>query len=169
MTEQQINLFQGQTAASIIEALRRHHSGASYGAPWAFFAELRIGTGYGREAEQRIDAWAMALWPSAQFKRVAYEVKISRSDFLREIKDPGKRRRAMVFSNEFYFATPFGLLKESEIPPECGLVEIRPDGRLRTVVDAPHRDTPPPSWRFMAAIIRRANDGRMDLAKQETA
>ena len=163
MTEQQINLFQGQTAASIVEALRRYHDGARYGAPWAFFAELRIGTGYGREAEQRIDAWAIALWPSADFNRVAYEVKISRSDFLVEIKKPQKRRRAMMFSNQFYFATPIGLLKESEIPPECGLVEVQPDGRVSTRIPAPHRDTLPPTWMFMAAIIRRVKDGRAEL------
>ncbi len=81
------------TAEDIVAALRRYHAGDS----WAFFAELRVGTGYDRavDAEQRLDAWAMALWPSERYQRIAYEVKVSRSDFLAELQKPRKRRRAL--------------------------------------------------------------------------
>jgi hypothetical protein len=34
-------------------------------------------------------------------KRVCHEVKISRSDFLAELKHPLKRRSGMRYSNEF--------------------------------------------------------------------
>ena len=56
-------------------------------------------------------------------KRVCYEVKTSRADFLSELKRPLKRRIGMRYSNEFYFVTPAGLISLAEIPPECGLVE----------------------------------------------
>lgn len=39
-------------------------------------------------------------------KRVCYEVKISRADFLSELKQPIKRRIGLRYSNEFYFVTP---------------------------------------------------------------
>lgn len=133
----------------------------AWGRDRVFFRELRIGTGYGDEAEGRIDAWELALWPSANFDRTAYEVKVLRSDFLVEMKKPAKRRRALAFSNRFYFATPVGLLRKGEIPIECGLIEVDQAGTCHVVIDALHRDGLPPTWRFLAAIARRVHkDGQ---------
>ena len=39
--------------------------------------------------------------PHTGVKRVCHEVKISRSDFLAELKHPLKRRIGMRYSNEF--------------------------------------------------------------------
>lgn len=144
------------TAKDIVKALRYLHPQRPHG-EWIFFEELRIGTGYGPDAEQRLDAWAMHTWPSTGLERVAYEVKISRSDFLAEIRNPRKRRYGLLFSNRFYFAAPEGLIAVSELPVEAGLVEISTGGYYASVtVPAPWRDTPPPSWRFMASVLRRA-------------
>lgn len=110
-------------------------------------------------------------------KRVCYEVKVSRADFLCEMKQPLKRRIGLRYSNEFYFVTPAGLLNTSEIPIECGLVEIglftnadrqsafTPMGSLihfdidhstycRITVPAPWRDTPGPTWQFVSGMLR---------------
>src|SRR5215475_2912339 len=56
-------------------------------------------------------------------KRVCYEARTSRGDFLSELKHPIKRRIGMRYSNEFYFDTPAALVGVGEIPPDCGLVE----------------------------------------------
>jgi hypothetical protein len=58
-------------------------------------------------------------------KRICYEVKTSRADFLSELKRPLKRRIGMRYSNEFYFVIPAALVGIAEIPSECGLVEAR--------------------------------------------
>lgn len=126
---------------------------------WQCFDELRIGTGYGKDAEQRIDFWAMASIPSQRFRRIAYEIKLSRADFVREIMNPRKRARALLYSNEFYFCAPVGIIHADEIPPECGLCEVmhEPHGfSLMIRHPAPWRDTMAPSWQFLAACIRRA-------------
>ena len=124
------------------------------------FGELRIGTGYGKDAEQRIDFWTMHPLPSKGFVRQAFEVKVTRGDFLREMRQPRKRAYALLYSNEFYFAVPKGLIDPGELPPEAGLYEYGryADGEphLYCTVAAPWRDTPPPSWRFFAAVTRRA-------------
>jgi hypothetical protein len=100
-------------------------------------------------------------------KRVCYEVKTSRADFLCELKQPLKRRIGLRYSNEFYFVTPAGLLNTSELPIECGLVEVGvfPEERslahaqsgasihfepshgiyCRVSVPAPWRETPGPT------------------------
>ncbi len=155
--------------AEIIEVLRARHRSE------LFFAELRAGAGYGGVAERRIDAWALHPHPSRSNCRTAYEVKVSRGDFLKELKDPKKRKAALLFSNEFYFAAPKGLITPGEIPAEAGLIEIIDNPRTKIVVTnddcvikgapphiwniavrAPWRDTPPPSWRFVASLIRNA-------------
>lgn len=144
------------TTRQIHDFLRAHHANSRPGAgEWAFFEELATETG-GMGA-QRIDAFAMHLWPSMGHRRIAYEVKISRSDFARERKKPAKRRLALLYSNLFYFATPRGLLKIEEVPAECGLIEFDAEWSPLTKVAAPWRESVRPSWGFMASLVRQAD------------
>ena len=152
-------------ADEIVAALRRKYVPTVQAREWAFFSELRVGTGYAMHkhrkgsalsVEQRIDAWAMSLWPSKKFVRIAYEIKVSKSDFKREIEDPEKRQAALLLSNMFYFATPAGLVQKEDIPQECGLVEVWEDGKIDVVVRSPFRVIDPPPLSFLASIARRA-------------
>lgn len=156
-------------ANDIVRILAQFHGQSDR---WLFLTELRPSTGYGARDDRRIDAWAMHCWPSERFERTAYEVKVARSDFLGELKQPKKRRVALLHSNSFYFITPPGIARIDEIPPECGLIEVsramsmargitsRKAGGwyLNYVVVAPHRDTVPPSWAFLASVVRQARD-----------
>jgi hypothetical protein len=124
-----------------------------------------------------MDAFALNCLPHLAMKRVCYEVKLSRADFLAELKQPLKRRVGMRYSNEFYFVTPAGLAHAGEVPAECGLIEAgaaTPDewkllqrrhagffhydpGTSRycmITIPAPWRDTPGPSWQLLAAMVR---------------
>ena len=162
-------------ASALLDVLERlAHASRS---EWLFLRELRVGTGHRNSASQRLDAFALNCLPHLAMKRVCYEVKVSRADFLNELKHPLKRRIGMRYSNEFYFVTPPGLLRGSEIPVECGLIEIGnatrtewtamlgertgdcfldPDCQdfCRVVVPAAWRDTPGPTWQFAAAMLR---------------
>lgn len=152
-------------AEEVVEALRKRHGIA--GMQWAFFGELRAGTGYAvwnykegkhfpNNPEQRFDAWAINLYPSKKHERIAYEIKVSRADFLHEIKNPEKRQQALSLSNYFYFAVPKGLVSVEEIPEECGLIEVNEDLTSRIKKKAPYRDTELATWQFLCAIARRA-------------
>jgi hypothetical protein len=144
---------------------------------WIFLRELRVGTGFHGNAAQRMDAYALNTLPHTSLRRVCHEVKTSRADFLCEMKQPLKRRIGLRYSNEFYFVTPAGLLNTSEVPIECGLVEIgdfAQDERsivhaqsgtfihfdhthgtyCRATVPAPWRETPGPTWQFVAGMLR---------------
>src|SRR3954447_19777762 len=90
---------------------------------WLFLRELRIGTGHRHHEMQRLDAFALNCLPHLGMKRVCYEVKMSRADYLGEIRRPLKRRIGMRFSNEFYFVTPAGMLAHEEVPSDCGLIK----------------------------------------------
>ena len=162
------------TESALIDILERalHASLAE----WLFFRELRVGTGRRNAGAQRVDAFALNTLPHTGMKRICYEVKISRGDFLSELKHPLKRRIGMRYSNEFYFVTPAALVKPAEIPAECGLVEAgfataeewrrlfsRHAGFFHydperhaycmIAVPAPWRDTPGPTWQLAAAML----------------
>jgi hypothetical protein len=147
-----------------------------------YVEELRCGTGYDayntgyikgdngkyrRKAmwERRIDAFAMSLYPSRNFERVAYEVKVSHGDFVREIVAPEKREMAMSLSNRFYYVAPKGVIAPEEIPEGCGLLLVgQVEGKnyvgTYTAVPAPRREVPEPPLRFMASLARRLRDER---------
>lgn len=114
-----------------------------------------MGTGYSDGADQRLDAWIMDLYPSHQLERIAIEIKVSRGDFFNELKKPKKRLKALRYSNKFYFAAPEGLIKPTELPPEAGLLEVKEGGSVWEIWPAPYRETFPPTWQFMAAVMRR--------------
>lgn len=143
----------------IVKALQKRHG--INGREWAFFAELRAGTGYkynkrGYNPEQRFDAWAINLYPSKKFLTIAYEIKVSRSDFLHEIAHPNKRQQALDRSNQFYFVVPTGLITPNEIPPEAGLIYVNTQLDSQVIVKAPLREIKEPNWSFLASIARRA-------------
>lgn len=143
---------------------------------WIFMRELRLGTRRRNGNIQRLDAFALNTLPHTAMKRVCYEVKISRGDFLAELKQPLKRRIGMRYSNEFYFVTPGGLVQPTEIPSECGLIEAghasfkdwrsmfsrhagffnydpKTSEYCMITVPAAWRDTPGPTWQLTAAML----------------
>lgn len=95
------------TAAEVKRALYARHPGHAGQMPgaWTCIEELH-----------GIDLVAFSAWSSAgKYARVGYEVKVSRSDYRRELLRPYKRERNVSWCNEFYFAVPAGLLTADEI------------------------------------------------------
>ena len=162
-------------AATLIEIVERAmHTSVS---EWLFFRELRVGTGRRNGGSQRLDGFALNTLPHTGMRRVCYEVRTSRGDFLSELKQPLKRRIGMRYSNEFYFVMPAALVNAGEIPADCGLVEAGhatlaewkslisrhagffhydPETRAYCMITipAPWRDTPGPTWQLVAAMLR---------------
>ena len=76
-------------------------------------------TGASDRGMQIMDAWVMAKsWAHPLI--TAYEIKVSRQDFLRD----NKWRGYLDYCNAFYFACPKGLIKPEELPTEVGLIWI---------------------------------------------
>lgn len=128
---------------------------------YAAFPELRIGN-LGRAdgvESQRLDLWVVDTAPPTH-ARDGYEIKVSRADYLAEVRNPEKRRLGMLLCNRFTFATPAGLVRPEEVPIDTGLVWVHPyeEGRLadvEEVVRAPWHDRGPPTVRFCAELARR--------------
>jgi len=62
---------------------------------------------------------------SAKIKRerIALEIKVTRSDFLSETDE--KRAPWRRFADKFAYVAPEGMIKPSELPEGCGLMEYR--------------------------------------------
>lgn len=100
-----------------------------------FFCEVKDGPTQVVRHHSKIDALGIKIsW--TDFTITGYEVKVARSDFLRDDKWPSY----LPMCNRLYFAVAPGVCTVEEIPENCGLVQITPNGGLRTVKKAPWRD-----------------------------
>lgn len=120
------------TAKQVKACLKLRHPGPE----WLWAEEFNLCPGYYHQDPQgkgrRIDGLAFNCWPSRGHLMVGYEVKVSRGDFLQELKDPTKRKIAVEFLDRFYFAAPAGMIKVSELPENCGLIECYPGPERRS-------------------------------------
>ena len=141
------------TANQILVALKGHYRSPE----WACFCELPVGFRSGR-----LDFYAVHTQPGGEgFMAVAAEVKVSRADFLRELKLPEKRRTAEECASESWFVTAPGVARVDEIPECWGLMECREtDLTLHRKKASQHRRIEElPLW-FVAAVARNSSDER---------
>lgn len=133
-------------AGEVREALRRRH-GVLDG--WVLLDEA-----FG------IDVLALHTWQGKRpcFRRIAYEVKVSRSDFMREVRRPAKRAYALEVSHQYFFAMPVELATWAVggglVPEECGVVAVLDDLRTRRLVQAGIRESRPWTDRETAKLVR---------------
>lgn len=122
---------------------------------------FEVGNDTGTRVTRHADAVAIGIWPSTGHQVHGFEVKVSRTDFLNEMKDPSKSQAIFRFCHRWSLATPPGLVRVDELPPNWGLVTF--DGKsLRTVKAAPLLTPEPLTPGFVAALVRRA--GEMDAS-----
>jgi hypothetical protein len=123
-----------RTAANRMTANQCHEALARRHANDVFVPECKDGPTHGAN-HFRVDAWAMARsW--AHPCMVGYEIKVSRSDFLGDVK----WRAYLPLCNQFYFACPPKLIDPSELDDDVGLVYCYAGpSRVRTVKKAKHR------------------------------
>ena len=93
------------------------------------------------------DFVAVDTWTSSRFAVHGVEVKVSRSDWLRELKDPSKAEAVRAWSNFWWLAVPHrSVVRDDELPAGWGLLtgQFR-EGRwcLRAVVQPVRTEVPP--------------------------
>ena len=110
------------TEAEIFAAIETHYN-KPFATRWVVLRNVRTETGYTYSGSaiaqffhdcdpltpRYIDALAINLHPSRHFQRVAFEIKVSRSDFLVELAEPMKSAKARAIADRFYFAMPAGI------------------------------------------------------------
>lgn len=146
-------------AEDLVARLRDRYAGEE----WAFFSELRGGTGWSRES--RMDALAMNLWPSRGLEVHGFEVKVSRGDWRRELAAPAKAEELQGFCDRWWIVTADdALVFPGELPPTWGWMVPHGQG-LRVKTEAPKLQAQSLDRAFVAAILRRAgNDDAVKVA-----
>ncbi|VWB96746.1 hypothetical protein BPS26883_04681 [Burkholderia pseudomultivorans] len=134
---------------------------------WALFFEVADATG--ARHSRWADAVAMNLWPSRGLAIHGVEVKVSRSDWLRELKAPSKSAPVQRYCDHWWIVAPAGVLKDGELPPTWGHYEVKPGGILRELVAAPKLESEPVTRQFVAAMMRRASAADEDVVRAAVA
>jgi len=117
------------TAHEVKRALAKKHSNDM------FFVEVKDGPTQIVQNHAKIDAIAMPLsW--TRFSIIGYEIKVSRSDFLRDEKWVSY----LPMCNCLYFIAPKGIIDPCEVADCCGVMTMHESGHIRTVRKAPRRE-----------------------------
>jgi hypothetical protein len=151
--------------SDLIERLRvRYTEKSGNGEGWAFIPKVRSAAAF--DARRTIDAYAMGLWPSRGLPLIAFEIKSSRSDWQRELKNPAKAEEFCELADYFYLVVgDKDIVKPGELPETWGLLTPHGQGlkaqveapRLRPAGDGRIKDLPPNFNRsYLAALLRAA-------------
>ncbi|MBQ3421192.1 MAG: hypothetical protein IJH34_05905, partial [Romboutsia sp.] len=150
--------------SAILQALHKYYSIWRRERKYIVFPELRLGSGYSGTAQRRIDFFVISSCVGNE--TTAFEIKVSKKDFKKDINNDLKQRGARLYANKFYYVTPKGLLSPEEkkqIPIWAGLLEYDFEKNSRCyknvyfdeVIPAPLHAKAMPSWGLICAITRK--------------
>jgi hypothetical protein len=115
--------------------------------------EIRDAPGFGHS--RAADGIAMAVWKSRGLTLEGVEVKTSRSDWLRELKQPMKADAIYQFMDHWWLAvSDESLVRAEELPRTWGLLVPRGD-KMVAVKEAPKLKPKPLSRGLLAMMLRR--------------
>lgn len=118
-------------AQQIEAALAERYKGRG----WAKFFQFMPMTSF-ESVLNKIDLVAVGLWHKHD-KIIAFEIKVERSDFLKDLKDFKKKHRfALRISDEFYYVCPWGLIDKGEVPEDAGLMYVNIGCKIKIVKPA---------------------------------
>jgi len=116
-----------------------------------------VPNGTGGFQSRWIDAAVFEMWPSKGLSRSAFEIKVTRSDFLRELQQPEKHRWCKECFHYFWFIAPKDVVQSIEELP-AGAGWMYPAGtKLCIKKHATRNDTPRLDDKLLAAFMRAAN------------
>lgn len=143
------------TERVILDRLRRRYLAVhSNGGRWVFATHVPDAPGFA--ARRTADAVAMDMWNSKGLELHGYEVKVSRSDWLRELRDPDKSTAVGRYCERWWLVVPdLSIVKGGELLAGWGLL-LCTDAVVRVVTAAPKRQATPSDHGFMAAFARAA-------------
>jgi hypothetical protein len=149
------------TEGQVIAALREMFDRESY----AFLPGVPDATGFGKH--RTADALAMSLWPSRGLDLIGFEVKVSRSDWVKELNSPSKAEAICRYCDKWFIvAGSADIVRAGELPSTWGLIAPR-GGKLSIKTPAPQLTAQPIDRKFLAALLRRAAEVLTDKAEIE--
>lgn len=134
------------------------------GIRWVCAEHVRSDAGFW--AARTADFIAVDMWPGTGNAIHGHEVKVSRSDWLCELRQPEKSLPFRELVDYWWLVVPdAAIVRAGELPPDWGLMVLA-SGGLRAKISAPrlhlgggtslatHRDQPPLPRGFVASLLR---------------
>lgn len=115
-----------------------------------------FGGWWGTGPLRTVDALVVDLWPSSGHLIHGFEVKVSRSDWLTELKDPDKAEAFRPYCDHWWLVVPDAAIVRDDLPGGWGLLALTASGSLRARVRAPRLDRKPMPFEMHAAWLRAA-------------
>jgi hypothetical protein len=122
---------------------------------WVFLPQVRSSTG---SANRIADGMAFNMYHSTGYDIIGFEIKVSRADWLSELKNMSKSNEIMEYCDKWFLVVPDSkIVQEGELPKNWGLLVLK-DGKLvQKVRPVPQKNAPMP-LSFIASILRRSGD-----------
>jgi hypothetical protein len=138
-------------------------SDQKYSIPHKHMVAFEVANGTGGAADRRADAVAMEYWPSNGLEITGYEIKVSRSDWLNELKQPEKAYAISQYCDRWYVIAPKGVIKDAELPEGWGFIQAS-EKMLRTVVKSAKNKDAKIDKLFMASLMRKTLEKYQDTS-----
>ena len=139
------------TAEGILESLK----GRFKDERWVYLEEYSPWAGYGGGKDRRVDLFGINIFHSKRFYRVGYEIKVSVSDFNRQLREPVKDALIRRYVNQYYYVTPPGIIKVERLPVGVGLIEVSNNGGMPKVIVESEWNEHNPDWGFVGQLLQR--------------
>jgi len=140
------------TSNELIVSLRERYPSQEY----ALFTELRNATGGG--ACRSADAVAMSLWLSRGLVLHGFEIKVSRSDWVSEMKKPEKAHEIAQYCDYWWLViADAGMVHTGELPETWGMM-VPEKKTLRCMKQAHKMEAKAVDRKLVASMLRNAQD-----------
>ena len=152
------------TEAALTEALHGRY-GTRYGNGQRYAVAAQVRSHAGFDARRTCDYVAMDLWPSKGLLLHGHEIKVSRSDWLRELKHPEKAAEFIPYMNCWWIViADRSMVRPGELPDGWGLMAMN-GPVLVTVRKAQRRKAEPMPPTRLAALLRAVAQTSAVLAR----
>lgn len=155
----------GLATAAIKDALRLRFPSPEYA------IVFEVGDSTGGRARRWADAVAMGCWPSRGLELHGIEVKASRYDWQKELRNPAKAENVFQYCDRWWIAAgDTSIVQPGELPPTWGLMVPNSKG-LKIAVEAPKLEPKPVTRGFLASLLRKSVEQNVDddLLRQSRA
>lgn len=142
------------TANAVWKLLQKRYPAPAF----ALLPQVRNGTGFRRKRTRTADAIAASLFPSRGLHLTGFEVKVSRSDWLKELADPAKADSIAQYCRYWYVVAPTGVIDLGEVPETWGYLECKTLATMREAKPAPKMDETPVDMLFVGAVLRKVHE-----------
>lgn len=131
-----------------------------------FSGEVLIAEPQSPAGQRRCDLLRVGMWQSRGTGIDVHEIKVSRSDWLRELDSPAKAEAWWPYCSRFWITTPPGIVIPGELPQGWGLMELPSSGRRFKVKVPAASKKPELTVGLLIELLRRSDNARLDEIRQ---